>query len=420
MFRTLTLGARKQRNSSTPLSITDSLERHVRNIFSGILKRQRDNDPVSIIESLERHKGRLANLVRHLVVPSNVDKTFVSAKTILRIMKSAKNLTSFSWNANHSIPSSVLAALHRDHPSVRLMVTSCNRQGHPLDEALLSSPQLHTLDLTVSCTHRGIYHLEEGICELTYLKALLVRGGNLKVLRLRLIRLEPQSEGAKAQFKETMAWAAGPFNFRFEETDEFPTLEELVILQGGSYEPAYELSAKHCSDWSYAMDWSEMRVLNLGSSDAEHLLPEITGLVPKLHTLRFNPSSINHNILQSFLDSLPQLKDLTLVAGETSHVYVPGFDTAVTKVCSTVGSQLHTLHIDCEVHLAKSWLPGRFQEILGLCPQLRCFESVVGPQLAIGEWGEEMISMSACEKYGLMEVNGTVEPGMMVYDPFVK
>jgi hypothetical protein len=393
-------------------NITNSIRWSFRTIVSGVPQEKGSNTSTSIVSSLERHDGRLAKAVRHLVIPFYPDQSFVPTKIILRIMKSTKSLASFSWNADYAIPSSILEALHHDHASALLKVTNHNRKGLPLDEALLSSPQLHTLDITIGCISRGTTNPQEGNCELPRLKTLIMRGGNLKVLRVRLSKVEYFSNAARIQFSSPSVAAVGPFHFRFQQTDTFPTLEELAISRADDLAPAYDLSAKHCSDWFHAMDWSEMRVLDLVSTHSGYLLREITGLVPKLHTLRFNPSSVDSDVLESFLETVPLLTDVKLVSGYTSHTYSNGFNATVTRVCSTIGSQLRSLQIECKSSHALSWLPDRFQEILGLCPQLAYFKSVIDGQIATGEWEGHVIDKSASYKYALMSVAGTKEPGM--------
>lgn len=395
--------------------ITNGLTWPFRTIASGVHRNNGHSNPASIVNSLKRNNGRLAKAVRHLVIPSHPDHSYISTTTILNIMESTQNLASFSWNANYAIPLRVLEALHRDHPSARLKVTNHNRKDLALDEALLSSPQLHTLDITVRCIHRGTTRPQDGNGDLSNLKTLLMRGGNLKVLRLRLSKLEHFSIAKRSQYNTSTVVAVGPSHFRFQHTDTFPMLEELVISRADNLAPVYEFSPKHCSDWAYAMDWSEMRILDVASTNSEHLLREIAGLVPKLHTLRLNPSSIDRDTLESFLHTVPLLTDLKLVSGSTSKVYIGSFDKAVTRVCETIGPQLRSLQIECKFHLTMPWQSARFQEVLGLCPQLRYFESIIDGLVSTGEWEGDVVSKPASYKYALMSSTSTRESGMQSF-----
>jgi len=397
--------------------ITNGLGWPFRTITSGRPKKSGPGSPTSIVSSLKRNDGRLAKTVRHLVIPSYPDHSYISPATILHIIECTQNLASFSWNANYAIPLRVLEALHGDHPSAQLKVTNHNRKDFALDEALLSSPQLHTLDITVRCFHRGATRRQDENSDLSKLKTLLMRGRNLKVLRLRLSKQQHFTMAARSQGNSYTAMAVGGSHFRFQETDTFPTLEEVVISRADDLAPAYELSPKHCSDWAYAMDWSEMRILDVASTNSEHLLREIAGLVPKLHTLSLNPSSIDYATLQSFLGTVPLLKDLKLVSGSTSNVYIVSFDKAVTRVCEIIGTQLRSLQIESRSGMVMPWQDQRIREVLELCPQLRYFESVIEGLVSTGKWEGDVVGKSASYKRALMSSTGTRESGMQYILP---
>ena len=128
--------------------------------------------------------------MRHIIVSS----TYASAQTIVPILENVQDLASFSWNADKLLPAVVLECFHCRHPEAKLKVTYRNERGTPLDEDLLSSPQLHTLHISVGCVVNGRLPNTTYILELPALKDLLIRGDNLKTLRLCHTKLERGSQ----------------------------------------------------------------------------------------------------------------------------------------------------------------------------------------------------------------------------------
>ncbi|KAF1829065.1 hypothetical protein BDW02DRAFT_583985 [Decorospora gaudefroyi] len=369
--------------------------------------------PARVMDRLQKPGDALAKHVRDLVVAPSQEPSRSFSQTIVRILKNLQHLASFSWNAEYHIPAVVLDSLHHAHPSAQLKVTNHNRQCLPLDQTLLSSPQLQTLDMTVGCIHYGRPQDAAGICELPHLKELLVEGGNLKALRLHLIKVQHGSAAARTRFAGYGASDVGPLNFRFEEGDAFPALEEMVLRQKESLrleygsESGFGLGAAHCEDWKRCMDWSNMRKLDLGRTDCVHLLHRLTGALHQLTTLRFEAFP-NDRVLQVFLSSVPRLVDLTMVSSQAFF-----FDRATNTICNTAGAQLKTLVLEIDCPGSKSWLPDRFRNVLESCYRLESFKSVIDKQVAVGDWTSDEEGLSASEKYERMRVTGTQIPSML-------
>jgi len=71
------------------------------------------------------------------------------------------------------------------HPTARLHVTNIEREGKPLDRRLLSSPQLHSLRLSVYYDESDQHLYLEGFrSELQILKDYLMLGNSIKKLDL--------------------------------------------------------------------------------------------------------------------------------------------------------------------------------------------------------------------------------------------
>jgi hypothetical protein len=398
--------------------------------------------PPALLSKLSQHGHPFAEHVRHLVVSSE----YVSDQTIVSILRNLPNLASLSWNVDKHIPAAVLDSFHRTHPEAHLKVTNHSRQGILLDETLLLSPQLHTLDISVGC----ILHGNLGyITELPALEDLLIRGGSLKVLRLHLTRLEHGSKAVRTRYHECLladdgplnvsidrgdtaaartpfqgycAADAGPLNFRFEDGDTFPALEELVIKQEKvksgqrrSAGAAYDFSAKHCEDWAHCMDWGQLRTLDLVSSPhPRYLLRSIAEAVPLLETLRFEAFPDPDNALTSLLHQTPKLETLHMKSNPLDTVE-SAFEAAVLTICATVGPQLHSLALECNVRRRVEWQSNHLRTLLTACAKLRRLKVVVGtamvdgvraPDQVEGDWKADEVGIGPEEKFDRMIVPG--------------
>jgi hypothetical protein len=399
--------------------------------------------PPTILPKLLQLGDPFTEHVRHLVVSS----TYASDQTITAFLRNFQNLASFSWNVDKDIPAAVLDGFHCTHPEAHLNVTNHSRQGILLDESLLLSPQLHTLDISVGV----ILHGELGyITELPALKDFLIRGGSLKVLRLHLTRLEHGSKAVRARYYECSladdgplnvsidqgdttvartpfqgycAADAGPLNFRFEDGDTFPALEELVIKQEEvksgqrpSAGAAYDFSAKHCEDWARCMHWEQLRTLDLGSTPhPRYLIQSIASAVPLLDTLRFEAFPDPDNALTSLLHQTPKLKILHMKSYPSDRTE-SAFDAAVLTIFETVGPHLHSLALECNVRRRVEWQSNHLRTLLTACCQLRRLKVVVGtamvdgvraPDQVEGEWKEDEVGLGPEEKF-----DRTIVPGM--------
>jgi hypothetical protein len=110
------------------------------------------------------------------------------------------------------------------------------------------------------------------------LKACLLRARNLRVLTLHM-----KSDGDLPDIP-TSDHKDGEMNLQLEEGDRFPAIEELNLYDCYN---SYYLSATHCATWVNCMDWSRLRVLDLGHWSPQYLLPALTSQVVHLKVLRF-------------------------------------------------------------------------------------------------------------------------------------
>jgi hypothetical protein len=142
---------------------------------------------------------------------------------------------------------------------------------HSVDEGLLSSSNLHSLDITMLSESEQL----ETKSEMSLLRTCLLRATNLKRLRLRV---SLDSHGINAYYHE------GPLNIPLEARDHVSSLEELSI------DPLHQFywpTIQHCEMWAQCMDWDAMRILDFGYGCPQNFFKVLTGRVPKLKSLTF-------------------------------------------------------------------------------------------------------------------------------------
>jgi hypothetical protein len=207
-----------------------------------------------------------------------------------------------------AIPDQLFQLLHTRHTSTRIHIVNrkrnIDRQYIPPDRAALSSPQLYSLDYTAYGANDRIGRLEwEFYSELSAIKACLLQARNLKSLRLRV-----SSDNIPRQ----SVWTTGPQCLTFDSDDNFVPLLELRF----EFE-TYDMSEKYCQQWANAMDWTQLRRLDLDGGSPPHLLAALTGRVPQLKVLSFGfrqPTYTwgypNADVFQAFSDSIGGLEDV--------------------------------------------------------------------------------------------------------------
>lgn len=161
---------------------------------------------------------------------------------LIAALNNIRILETFCWSNSCLVPKGILEIIYQRHSGAKLVNTSDERGSNPLDEAMLSSPQLHTLDIGVnyvfdrnrnpnrppnSQTHYGI-------CEIPELKRYFMRGGNLKVLRLSIIELEADSAAAGAMRIRCSESESGDTQIRFSRNHIFPASGDFALLLASS------------------------------------------------------------------------------------------------------------------------------------------------------------------------------------------
>ncbi|KAK3201246.1 hypothetical protein GRF29_185g274284 [Pseudopithomyces chartarum] len=254
----------------------------VRRVTTSVLERLVDEDDCN-----------LWKCIRHIEVGPITDADWfykIAYPSLCQILGNLKNLQSLTWatplsttpahaHAQTKQPS-ILEALQTWHPHAKLKFVCHNRDFHgefmPIDEALLSSPQLHTLDATLSlmqdCTHPPDY-------EVQLLKQSLIHGASIKVLRFNI--QDPSNH-------HHVFTPSPPVSFTWHPTDSFPPLEELSLPQARpKYHSAYNLNRDDLLMWARAMDWTHMRRLDFHHHNPSLFFATFTDRVPNLKYLRW-------------------------------------------------------------------------------------------------------------------------------------
>jgi hypothetical protein len=178
----------------------------------------------------------------------------------------------------YTIPNNILQLLHTKHTSARIHIVNrkrnIDRRYVPLDYAALSSPQLHALDYTAYGATERTDHLEwEFYSELSAIKECLLKARNLKSLRLSI----SSNNTPRQPF-----WGFGPKCLTFDSGDSFPSVQELCFELG-----KYDMIEMYCQQWATAMDWTQLRRLDLDCGCPTPFLAAITDRVPRLKVLSF-------------------------------------------------------------------------------------------------------------------------------------
>jgi hypothetical protein len=289
-----------------------------------------------------------------------------------------------------------------------------------LDETLLSSPQLHSLDTTVYYFPNHPTTVIHAHSELQILKRCLMRGNSIKKLRIAFQDAGTQKVVDEAGAKPNLAlWEHGPLNFHWKDGEQFPGLQEL----GWRGDVPYNFSNTQCQSWTRCMDWSKLRTLDLFRSLSWlHLFQHLAGRVPHLKCLSFNlhystddilePSHQKRDfgIISEFLRNITGIEKLTFYSN-VEKMFTPVLKTLLRHY----GHALKRMVIIC-LGTMKQWDQAQYEEVLNEAPKLLYLRVVTkttdgSERMRIdfeGEWSDR-VSMTSREKYESMK-NVDVRP----------
>lgn len=316
----------------------------------------------------------LVHNVQHLSVGYVSNAAALPEKLLLQALRNIKGLKSFTWCTWLPIPVGVLDCLQKVHPSAHLMVLAHERNDLPLDVPLISSPQLHTLDVRLSVMYTKTvpkfpyangYRGYRGKSELNYLKTLIIKGGNLKTLCLKFEEIKHGSKAANNRLKDFGPAVYDPITFKFKKNEMLPALEELTLrtMFKGDGDRTTPLKA-----WITHQDWTKLRKLDLRLNESKEMIQSLAGAVPRLETLimKVDESPPYHqtlSIYEEFLHSVPELTSLSVRGGQAWSQGV------LQIIFRTVSSQLTCLELEMGWDL-EAWRRAHFEGLLEHCAKL--------------------------------------------------
>lgn len=276
-----------------------------------------------------------------------------------------------------------------------------------MDRLLLSSPQLHSLQMNVYFEASGVCPFVDGRNEFQIPKSCLLQGNSIKVLHLALEDVDKGLYWKTLPSLGVHCWEDGPLNFRWQDGDRFPALQEWRW----SGRTEYVYSTQHLEMWRRCMDWRQLRVLDFGTQPITSMLPfeSLASHVPQLAHLAVAISSHQGPdmreparvvpIFENFLHSITALKILRL-EWEFMPSYLP-------IILHHQGPSLRELDL-CYVSNSNPWDRSQCIEVLTKAPRL-CYLRVQtntppNPTVDLqGRWYDYTINSSPSEKYTVME-----------------
>jgi hypothetical protein len=352
--------------------------------------------------------GTTAEYVRHLRIGPCADEEwfyFELSPLLEAILRSIKHLQSLIWNTHRIVRPAVLNLLHELQPSTKLNLILGERHMTPLSRALLSSPQLHTLDIPIYTTFS-----DDGrrYTELSFVKECIGTSHSLRVLRLRTKKIQKIGYGphhARDQFLEWPTVAQGPLNFNFREGDRFPALQELKLDHD-----EYYLPPKHCSMWAKVTSWQKLQRLDLDMGAPRHFLQSLTGRTVNLKALKFwisparaylgsetwdlQPMDKGLPILAKFISSITALRELEFGAHDITE-----FTDALDVMLDSARGSLRRLTLTCQCYNGTQWKEEQFVNILDRTPGLGYLNVKAKEDTVEGEWKGKERYLGPWEKW---------------------
>lgn len=331
--------------------------------------------------------------VKNITVGYASTTTQLPESSLILAFRNIRALETLTWSTWLPITSPILNCLHEAHPSARLVAIALERNDLPLDELLLSSPQLHTLDIKLSVLYDKNFRKPMGKSEAQHLKSLLIQGSSLKVLKLQFEKIKHGSKAARNRLQCYGPSELDPVSFRFQEEEMMPTLEELTL--GGAfnwqYADRWRMERNAIAEWRAHQDWSAMKKLDLRLDHGDYMLSGLTGSVPCLQSLKIKIIPARVETLCRFLEHVPSL----------SHFHVESYmdpdSESFYALFPKLPSQLVSLYMDLSSQ--QLCLPRQFLDLLARFPFLRVLAYNSYIEQTFGAWPYSPTPISPSDKF---------------------
>lgn len=284
----------------------------------------------------------------------------------------------------------MVSKLEKQWPDVKVNV----KHNHPrdIDKRLMASPLLHGLTFGINNWKMG-HEAHEQFTRLPELRDILLNNPQLRVLDIKT-KYSWMTNGRAWPESERKAHI---MNMPLQSSDRLPTLFELRF----SGPDTYELDLAQCQLWGQCMDWSQLRLLDLGLSCPQHFFEQIGSRLVSLKSLtmgvrtgdrkythwKYGPMTCDSQSFEPvtrFLRSVPGLHELRTTELDTAASYV------VPAIMESQGS-LRTLSYHASMYpryrqkpFPSVWKTAQLDELRRRTPDLVDLE--IDFELEDGKW----------------------------------
>jgi len=210
-----------------------------------------------------------------------------------------------------------------------------------MDVDLLASPQLYSLEYTVLCESPATNRSEFPV-----LTRILLLSKNFRILRLGCSSdSRYKVQDYQHLYTGFRTDGVGSLNMCLKSGDKFPSLEKLVFMPPGNryWNQVYHLTRDHCIALNECIDWTKMKVVDLGQTASHIFFAELAGHIPNLKFLDFtilnfnvwhqNPSYVQSMTVES-MESLANLEEFHM--SNQSMQYFPRFWPIIQRHAATL------------------------------------------------------------------------------------
>ena len=355
--------------------------------------------------------------IRHIKVGPiiNADWLYdVVYPALPRILSKVKNLQSITWATPLSTAPahtqtgevSILECLQTWQPHAKLNFVCHSRKFDgklfPIDDALLSSPQLHTLDTTLYVTQESKHSSHS---EIQLLKQCLIRGGSVKILRFEIQDLSDRHRRAPT---------STPLSFTWKPSDRFPALEELSLptpqYNMDATKCAYHLTRENLLMWTQAMDWTRMRRLDFHSNAPPLFFAMFTDRMPNLKYLRWGMSPSpdcpgwggTPTCASAFMRSVTALEEVVFNGGGREF---NDFVYGILEILNAQGRNLKRLRLECAAMNGEGFTMAQYWDIFERAPGLGFLWIASCGAFLAGTWQGEDARLAPGEKWKMCRRN---------------
>lgn len=246
-----------------------------------------------LAERLTDASDKIGHYVRNLNVvdfKGDTESYCLNRTLITRCLEHVQRLDSFRWESDPPIPDKALQVLRQRFPRAQLCA-----KVRTIDRTLLSSPQLHRLDISIPCLS---FHGDYIISLFGALKHAL-----LHLASLRQLSVDTHFD---ANVERSHGNALDRAQIPLQAGEKLPGI---VALELRSKNYAFDL--EHCKQLRASIDCHKLQRLVLGSSNTSVFFRIFQGAIPNLTHLDVSYASSKddprHRRLEALADCLAEL-----------------------------------------------------------------------------------------------------------------